>query len=149
VQLRGWFPFVQLLPALLFSGLWLWDSRRRQLEQHPEIVRRRRARRELRQVKRLLKHAAARRDAPGFIQAAIKAMQVASAPHYPAHPRALVGGDVVEVLGSDNDATVKVVRSFFAAGDAAAFAQAAPSDEELLGMQPDLEKALGELEARL
>ena len=54
LQLRGWFPLVQIFPLLGFCGLWFWDRRRRFLEQHPEIVRRREARRALRRERRLL-----------------------------------------------------------------------------------------------
>ena len=45
LQLRGWFVCVQLAPVAGFLGLWRWDRRRKFLEAHPEIVRRRKAKR--------------------------------------------------------------------------------------------------------
>jgi hypothetical protein len=98
VQRRPWFPLVQLAPAAAFVGLWGWDRRRRFLEQHPEVLLRRRARRALRRQWRALRRAARAGDAPGFAEAAVAAMQAACAPHYPAEPRALVGADVLPLL---------------------------------------------------
>lgn len=150
-QARAWFPLVPLLPVVGFGALAIWERRRRYLELHPEIVRRRRARRELRAVKHLLRQAAARGDAPGFTRAAIQALQVACAPHYPAEPRALVGGDVLEILsGSERTGPAgEIVRRVFAAGDATAFATTAPGDDGLLQRQTDLDDVLLKLEARL
>ncbi len=68
LQLRGWFVGVQLAPVLGFLALWQWDRRRRFLEAHPEIVRRRLARRALRREKRALEQAAAAGDAAAFVQ---------------------------------------------------------------------------------
>jgi hypothetical protein len=98
VQRRPWFPLVQLAPAAAFVGLWGWDRRRRFLEQHPEVLLRRRARRALRRQWRALRRAARAGDAPRFAEAAVAAMQAACAPHYPAEPRALVGADVLPLL---------------------------------------------------
>jgi len=151
LQLRAWFPFLQLLPVLGFCGLWFWDRRRRFLEQHPEIVRRRQARRALRREMRLLEQVAANGDNANFIRCAIQALQIASAPHYPATPRALVCGDVLQILpapereGKPGD----IVRRFFAAADAAAFAGDAGIKNELLAEQSALKEILTKLEARL
>ena len=151
LQLRGWFPFVQLVPALAFCGLWFWDRRRRYLEQHPEIVRRRKARRELRRAKRSLKQAAADGDAPGFTRGAVCALQIACAPHFPAEPKALVCGDVLEILGASErrERAGETVRRFFSAADASSFAMTPPSDVELLALQSGLEEILLKLEQRL
>jgi len=151
LQLRAWFPLVQLLPVLGFGGLWFWDRRRRFLEQHPEIVRRRLARRELRRELRRLEQAAATGDETGFIRCAVNALQIASAPHYPAAPRALVCGDVLQILtaperdGKPGD----TVRHFFTAADAAAFASSAGTITGLLAEKPALQEILAKLEARL
>jgi hypothetical protein len=99
-QRRPWFLLLQLVPATVFFGLWAWDRRRRFLEQHPEVVLRRRARRALRRQWRALGRAARAGDARRFADAAVAAMQAASAPHYPAEPRALVGADVLRLLSS-------------------------------------------------
>ena len=151
VQLHAWFPLVQLLPVLGFCGVWYWDRRRRFLEQHPEIVRRRQARRALRREVRLLDQAATAGDDAGFIRCAISALQIVTAPHYPAAPRALVSGDVLQILtppeceGKLGD----VVRRFFAAADAAAFATTIGNHSELLAEQSALKEILATLEARL
>src|SRR5262249_8262133 len=97
-QQRSWFPLMHLLPASTLLALWLWDRRRRFLEQHPEIVMRRRALRGLRRERRALERAAAMRDSARFAAVAVHAMKVAVAPHYPAEPRALVGVDVLTML---------------------------------------------------
>jgi hypothetical protein len=98
LQQKGWFLFLQLAPALIFLGLWNWDRRRRYLEHHPDILLRRRARRALRRERRAMRQAARAGDAERFASAAVAAMRVACAPHYPAEPRALVGSDVLDVL---------------------------------------------------
>ncbi len=151
LQSRSWFPLIPLVPVLAFGGLGMWDCRRRYLERHPEIVRRRQARRELRRVRRLLKQAAANGDAPGFTRVAVNALQVVCAPHYPAEPRALVGGDVLEILGATERSSRAgdLVRRVFAAGDAASFATNVPEDGALPDQHSALEEVLAKLEARL
>jgi hypothetical protein len=98
VQRRPWFPLVQLAPAAAFVALWGWDRRRRFLEQHPQILLRRRARRALRRQRRLLRQAARAGDAPRFADAAVAAIRTACAPHYLAEPQALVAADVLPLL---------------------------------------------------
>jgi hypothetical protein len=151
LQMRGWFPPVQILPALGFCGLWLWDRRRRFLEQHPEIVRRRDARRALRRELRLLEQAAQKNDAADFVRRAIGAMQIASAPHFPAAPRAMVCGDVLQILTAPERAGKdgETVRRFFSAADAAVFANSSGSQTELLAENSGLKEILIKLEARL
>jgi hypothetical protein len=114
-------------------------------------VRRRQARRELRRVKRALKRVAARGDAPGFVRGAIQAMQIACAPHFPAEPRALVCGDVLEILSATErrESAGETVRRFFSAADAASFAVTPRSTVELLALQSGLEEILTKLEERL
>jgi hypothetical protein len=150
-QTRGWFPFVQILPVLGFFGLWCWDRRRRHLEQHPEIVRRREARRALRHERRFLEQAAAGGNVEKFVRHAITALQVASAPHYPASPRAVVSGDVLQILtGPERDGKAgEIVRRFFAVADAAAFANRSENQTELLAEKSALKEVLLKLEARL
>jgi len=151
LQMRAWFPLVQLLPVLGFCGLWLWDRRRRFLEQHPEIVRRRQARRALRRELRSLERAATAGDDAGFIRCAINALQIVSAPHFPAAPRALVCGDVLQILAPPEreGESGEIVRRFFAAADAAAFAAAPGINNGRVAELSVLKKILAELEARL
>ena len=153
LQREPWFPFVQFAPALGFVGLWGWDRRRRYLEQHPEIILRRRARRGLRRELRKLRRAARAGDAPRFATAAVSAMRIASAPHFPAEPNALVGSDVLELVGGFKDpshsASASVVRRFFASTDASRFSSDSGTSSDLLVLQPDVERVLENLEARL
>jgi len=147
LQTSPWFPVVQLIPASAFLGLWSWDRRRRYFEQHPDVLLRRRARRALHRERRALCRAARDKDAARFAGAAVSAMRVACAPHYPAEPRALVGSDILHVLGASGDA--EVVRRFFTVRDASQFAAASADTSSLLTLQPELEKVLKQLESRL
>jgi hypothetical protein len=151
LQLRGWFPLVQIFPVLVFCGLWFWDRRRRYLEQHPEIVRRRQARRALRRELRLLEQNADAGDVVNFVQRGVHALQIASAPHYPAAPRALVCGDVLPILTAPEreGKSGEIVRRFFAAADAAAFANVSETQTGLLAEKSALKETLSKLEARL
>jgi hypothetical protein len=151
LQMRGWFPLVQILPALGFCGLWFWDRRRRHLERHPEIVRRRLARRALRLERHLLEQAAASGDVENFVRCAIHALQIASAPHYPAAPRALVCGDVLQILTASERGgqSGEIVRRFFAAAAAAAFAQRSEVQNGLLAEKSAVTEIISKLEARL
>jgi hypothetical protein len=150
-QQQPWFPLVQLAPAVAFFGLWSWDRRRRHLEAHPDIILRRHARRDLSRQRRVLQRAAREADAPRFASAAVNAMRVACAPHYPAEPRALVGGDVLPLLPETERSGRggEVVRHFFAVTDAARFGTTAPAIADLLALKPDLERVLQELEQKL
>jgi hypothetical protein len=150
-QQKAWFPLVQLAPAVAFFGLGRWDLRRRYLEKHPDIVLRRRARRALRRQRGILRRAARAADARRFAAAAVNALRIASAPHYPAEPRALVGGDVLSLL-PESERTGRAgetVGRFFAVTDALLFDTAPPNTAELLRLQPDLERVLEQLEQRL
>ncbi len=150
-QQRAWFPLVQLAPAVVFLGLWNWDRRRRYLETHPDVVLRRRARRALRGQRRILRRAARAADAPRFAAAAVNAMRVACAPHYPAEPRALVGGDVLPLLPEPerSSRSGEVVRRFFASTDATRFGTTPSNAADLLPLQPDVERVLEQLEQKL
>ncbi|HEY2328564.1 MAG TPA: hypothetical protein VGI63_01985 [Verrucomicrobiae bacterium] len=150
LQLRGWFVGVQLLPVISFILLRQWDRRRRFLEAHPEIVRRRRARRDLRREKIKLQKAAAAGDAAAFGQHAVDALKIACAPHFPAHPQALVGGDVLEQLdaAARNGGAGETVRKIFAAADAQ-FASVPQTRADLLALQSSMEAVLQTLEEKL
>ncbi len=150
-QQRTWFPLVQLAPAVCLVGLLAWDRRRRYFEQHPDVLLRRRARRALHRDWRTARQAAQAQDGAAFAAAAVSAMRVAVAPHYPAEPRALVGSDVVAVLPNHGGPgrTADVVRRFFGVMDASRFAATAADARELLTLQPDLDQVLEQLEARL
>jgi hypothetical protein len=143
---------LHLLPAGTLLGLWLWDRRRRFLEQHPDIVLRRRALRALRRERRTLERAASARDSVRFAATAVNAMKVAVAPHYPAEPRALVGADVLTMLPEQERSgrIGQTVRKLFSREDEFCFAVAKPGDATgVLELKPEIEGVLDHLEARL
>jgi hypothetical protein len=150
-QQQAWFPLIQLAPAAAFFGLWNWDRRRRYLEQHPDILLRRRARRALRHQWRILRRAARAADGPRFAAASVSALRVACAPHYPAEARALVGADVLPLLPESDRAgrPGEIVRRFFDVTDATDFSTAPQHPADLLPLQPELERVLQHLEEKL
>src|SRR5260221_2686787 len=154
LQRQSWFPLLQLAPIAAFLGLWAWDRRRRYLEEHPEILLRRRARRALHREWRSLRRAARAGDVPGFATAAGSALRVGSAPHFPAEPPAFVGSDVLPVLGqlslpSRAPAQAAPARRFFSATDSSRFAIAPEGEINLLVLQPEIERVLEELDTKL
>lgn len=150
LQLRGWFVVLQLLPVLLFVDLWQWGRHRKYLEAHPEIVRRRQARRDLRRENARRKKAVAAGDAAGFLRHAVAALRVVCAPHYPANPRALVCADVLAQLteAEKQDPAGATVRTLFAAADSE-FSLTPATRAELLNLEPNVAAVLQRLEARL
>jgi len=150
LQLRDWFLAVQFLPVIGFLALWRWDRHRRFLEAHPEIVRRRQARRALRREKRRWRQAVAEGDATAFVQSAANAMRIACAPHFPANPRALVCADVLAQLeGEDVTGNVgETVRKVFAVNDAR-FAVAPGRAVDLLSLEAKVDTVLMKLEEKL
>jgi hypothetical protein len=141
---------VQLLPVIGFLVLWQWDRRRRFLEAHPEIVRRRQAKRALRREKIKLRAAVSAGDAAAFGRHAVAAMTIAAAPHFPAHPRALVCGDVLERLeaAEQNGVTGETVRKLFEAADNR-FARSPQTRADLIALQAAVEAVLQKLEEKL
>jgi hypothetical protein len=148
-QQRGWFLVLQLVPLAVMIGLWRWDARRRYFEQNPGELLRLKARRALRKERRALRKAAREGDATAFADRAISAMRVACAPHYPAEPRALVGSEIVQVLGDDKAGAARVVRDVFNLADSSRYTVARAELKSLLTRQPEIEEAIEELEARL
>jgi hypothetical protein len=150
LQLRGWFICVQLLPVLGFFGLWQWDRRRLFLDAHPEIARRNQARRALRREKRRLQEAVASNNATAFVHHSANAMKIAVAPHYSAHPQALVCAEVLERLNvaERNSVAGETVRKIFAAADAQ-FASGSQPQTGWLASQPEVNAVLLKLEEQL
>lgn len=150
LQLRGWFVGVQLAPVIGFLALWQWDCRRRFLAAHPEIVRRRSARRALRRERRALERAITANDADAFVRHASNAMKISCAPQFPAHPQALVCADVLTQLDNtgSNGGAGETVRRIFAAADAR-FAVAAQAQSDCLALKSEVDAVLQRLEERL
>jgi len=150
LQLRGWFWCVQFAPVIGFLALQQWDRRRRFLEAHPEIVRRRLARRALRRERRQLRKAIAAGDPEIFLRHSVAALRAACAPWDAANSQALVCADVLAQLdGADqNGRAGETVRKLFAAADAQ-FAATPESPGDLLSLQSEVEVLLQELEAKL
>lgn len=151
LQERGWFLLVQFGPVVAIGLWWLACRRRQYLEQHPDIVRRREARRALRRELRTLRHAAQSGNAPGFSASAVRAIRVACAPHFPAEPRALVCSDILQLLPESERTgeTGRMVRRLFVTADAAAFAGTAAETAGMLELRAPVEQLLADLEARL
>jgi hypothetical protein len=153
LQRQGSFKVVQIAPIAAFLGLWAWERRRRYLEVHPQILVRRRARRSLRREKRALRRAAHRSDVAAFASSAVRALRFGSAPHFPAEPDALVAADILQLLGENGMSSGSVgaatVRRLFAMTDESRFAAHSPKALDLLGLQPELEHVLDNLEAKL
>ena len=77
-------------------------------------------------------------------------MRVACAPHFPADPAALVGGDILELLRETNGHPPdELVRRFFSVTDASRFAASRADASQLLALQSELEKVLKRLEEKL
>ncbi len=151
LQARGWFVLVELGPVLGLLGLWLASRRRQFWEQHPDLRRRREARRALMRERQTLQHAALAGDARAFVSSGIQSLRLACAPHFPAEPRALVCGDVLQVLPPQerDGERGQIVRRLFQAIDALEFADTPARFTGLLELQPQLDQLLTELEARL
>ncbi|MEI7533877.1 MAG: hypothetical protein WCK57_05855 [Verrucomicrobiae bacterium] len=149
-QLRATLVCLQMLPLLGLLALWQWDCRRRFLEAHPEIVRRRQARRALRREKRELQKAFATGDAKSFCEHAANAMSIAVAPHYPANPQALVCADVLAQLDEANHNGIagETVRKIFAAVDTQ-FALTKQTQVDSLALKASVDALLQTLEEKL
>ncbi len=150
-QFRGWLIFLQIVPLLAILGLWRWDRHRRFLEANPAVVRRRQARRLLRREKRRLRAAASRGDAAAIVCHAAEAMKIASAPHYAAHPQAMVCSDVLDRLydADQSGALGKTVREIFAAEDARFASKKPRTQTNWPALQADVDAVLLKLEERL
>ncbi|HEX7652572.1 MAG TPA: hypothetical protein VF607_03635, partial [Verrucomicrobiae bacterium] len=118
-QLRAGFYLFLLLPVYGLFLLWRWDERRRFWAAHPELWRRREARRALRRLRRELRQARAAANEAVYLELAVQAVQVAVAPHFPATAGALVGADVIAQLAPGDSAgpVGQSVRRIFAAVD--------------------------------
>jgi hypothetical protein len=150
LQLQGWFVLLQLLPVVALIGLWRWDERRRFLAAHPDIVRRRKAKRDLRREQNILQNALAAGDAEKFVAHTAAAMRIAVAPHFPADASALVGSDVLTQLSEAERAGVpgETVRKIFAAADGR-FALTPQTPADWLALNAQVKKVLQQLEEKL
>jgi hypothetical protein len=151
LQQRAWFWLLQLLPAGALFGLWAVERRRRYLVLHPEVIRKRQARRGLRRQLRLARQAASARDAGGFVLRGTNALREACAPHSAANPGALICADVLQELpeSEQHGRPGEAVRTLFKAADALRFGGSVNDSSALLALQPDLEQVLEELKERL
>ena len=149
-QQRATLVCLQMLPLLGLLALWQWDCRRRFLEAHPEIVRRRQARRALRREKRELEKTFANGDVKAFCEHAANAMSIAVAPHYPANPQALVCADVLAQLNEaeQNGIAGDTARKIFAAADTQ-FALTKQTQVDALALKSNIDALLQTLEEKL
>lgn len=151
LQLRPWFPLVQVAPALGFIALWSWDRRRRYLRQNPHILIRRRARRALRRERRALQRSFESNNSRQFEISAVKAFRTAAAPHLGAAPDALVGTDVLQALSMKGiqPRDLEAVRRLFLVNDADTFARAPGDHLELPQLASALNRVLDRAEQAL
>ena len=150
LQLRGRFVALQFLPVIGFLALWRWDCRRRFFAAHPEIVRRRKAKRDLRREKIKLQNAFVAGDAEKVARHAADAMKIAVAPNYPANPQALVCADVLAQIDAteQNGRARETVREIFMAADTQ-FSLAPQTQADLLKLKSEIEAVLLKLEEKL
>jgi len=151
LQERNWFFGVELGPVLALLALWLVSRRRQFWDQHPDLARRRQARRALHQEWRTLRQAAQEGHSAAFATSAVQAIRLVSAPHFPAEPRALVCADVLQLLPETERSGEKgqMVRGLFGTTDTLNFAKNAGEASDVLKWQSQLDRLLAELEARL
>jgi len=104
----------------------------------------------LRRKKRELQNAASAGDPTAFVRHAADALRIACAPHFPAHPQALVCADVLAQLddAEKKGRTGETVQKVFAADDAQ-FAAAPKTQPGLLALQSEVDAALLKLEEKL
>ncbi len=150
LQSRPPFVALQILPAGALFGLWWRDRRRRFHELHPEVMRKRRARRALGRQLRTARRAAAAQDSPAFVIAAVGALRHAAAPHSAANPEALVCRDVLRELPSGTEhAEEECVRKLFHAADALHFTERLDTASILPQLTTDFERVAEKLKERL
>jgi tetratricopeptide (TPR) repeat protein len=151
LQMRRSFWLVQLIPAALLGGLWLWDKRRRFLAENPEVLALRRARRTSRLHWSEANAAGAAKDVPRFTAAAVRAMQALCAPQAAAHPDSLVCRDILELLPeARRDGTEgQLVRGFFAVTDGHRFNNGAVNGHSLLEHRAETDVLLQVLNEQL
>jgi hypothetical protein len=149
-QQQPWFLWLQTVPASLLASFWAREHRRRYLADHPEVLRKRRARRGLhRQLRRLRRYHAAK-EANGFALAGVDALREVCAPFTAAHPQAIACQDVLALLPPDPAAAQdrELVRTFFNAADAHRFNHQARCPADVLALRPDLENLVAHLKGR-
>ena len=95
--------------------------------------------------------AAAAGDPAAFVNCAVRAVQVACAPHFPAEPEALVCKDALELFdkASQDGRTGDVLRKLFVAADAIRFSTTDATPGGLLDLRAGVEQVLDELEVKL
>jgi hypothetical protein len=104
----------------------------------------------LRREKLKLQKAFEAGDAVAFVQRAADAMKIAVSPHFPAHPQALVGADVLAQMdvAEPNARAGETVRKIFAAADAQ-FSLRRQTQADLLASKSDVDAVLSKLEEKL
>lgn len=122
-----------------------WAARRDWRARHPEWVRRRQARRELRAARRRLRRAASARDADRHALAAVEALRAGAAPLITASDNALTAEDILRA--APDLAGPGAVRAVFRRADGTRFGASAAPDT--LNCHEEIERCLGQLEQRL
>jgi len=146
---RAGFLALQLLPTAILVGVWSWDRRRRFLEQHPQVLIRRRARRAIRRHARAARRAARRGDGAGFLSSGIAGLREACAPGKSAAPLALAGCDVLPDLPGEPEPVRQMAQQLFDAANTLRFGEREPATQELLALAPAVDATLERLRRNL
>lgn len=149
VHASAGFLALQVVPAALLAGAWFWDRRRRFLEEHPEVLIRRKARRAVARHQKLARRAVRRGDGEAFLSSALAGLREACAPMKPAHAEALVGCDVLPELAAYSDETRELARRLFALANTTRFGGGPLASKELLGLAPQVDTTLEGLRKKL
>jgi hypothetical protein len=150
LQQRPGFIALQLAFAAALAGVWGWHRRRAHLENHPEILARRAARRALQRRLAEIRAAAQARDAAAFAVHCADAFKEAAAPELDSAPQALVAADLLAgtaAVDPRGRASV-LVREIFNAADSWRFARRAPP-AEILERQAEVEGLIQDMLRRL
>lgn len=135
----------QALGLLALAGALAWAARRDWRARHPEWVRRRQARRDLRAARRRMRRAAGARDADRHALAAVEALRAGAAPLLSASDRALTAEDILRA--APDLAGPGAVRAAFRRADGTRFGASPVPDT--LPCHEEIERCLGQLERRL
>lgn len=144
---HGWFWIAQAVPAVALLAMW-WHRRRADfLAAHPEVVRRRHARKAVRGHLRRARSAARARKPEEFVAAGVDALREAAAPLDTAQAQSLVLEEVLAKLdeAERSGEAGKVVRRFFETSHTARFSGHATDPNGVTELLPELERTVKRL----
>ena len=141
------FYWLQAIPPLILLGLWAYRRRTDYLAAHPEIERRRRARRSALSALARARHAVRRGDQAGFVDASLGALRAAAAPLDSTQPESLTREEIVRQLGGDQRAA-RTTHAIFDRADATRYASTKTDLNSAAELLPEVEHAVAALHSR-